>query len=470
MNESDKILVADDDRNIRYAFQELLKEDGYEVIEAADGREALLLIERHKPFLLFLDIAMPTLDGLSVLEELKKRGLDIPVIVITAYGTMENTIKAVRGGAFEYLTKPLDLHKIKLLVRRCLEERRLKSELTRLREKLTTTGDRYELIGTSPTMLAVFKEIGAVAGTPNTTNVLILGETGTGKELVARQIHLWGERPEAPFLPMNVTVLPDALFESELFGHEKGAFTGATQRKTGKFELAGEGVIFLDEIGDLSPDLQQKLLRVLQEREFVRLGGHETLSIRARFIAATHDDLDKRVQEGRFREDLFFRVNVVTIRLPPLRERREDIPLLADHFIRKHANRMGRNPPQLPPETIAHLCTYRWPGNVRELENTIARAMVMTQSDRLLPTDIPIPHNADLVDRDVPVPHHNLKRARRMLIEAFEKKFVEERLAETHGNVTHAAERAGINRQSFQRLMQKYGIVAHKSSQISGQD
>ncbi len=462
MSKSIRILVVDDDRNIRYAFRELLEADGYEVLEAADGNSAIKLSDTPDLALIFLDVAMPDLDGLAVLDELKKQGSTVPVIVITAFSSMETAVRAVRSGAYEYLTKPLDVHKIRLLVQRCLEERRLKSELTRLRQKVPPTGDLYELVGTSEAMLEVFKTIGAVASTPKTTNILILGESGTGKELVARQIHLWGDDPEAPFLPLNVTVLPDTLLESELFGYEKGAFSGAFHRKYGKFELAGCGTIFLDEIGDLSPQFQQKLLRVLQEREFVRLGGHETLNVEARFIAATHDDLEKRVEAETFREDLYFRLNVVTLRLPPLRHRREDTALLANHFVRKIAANMNRTAPILPPETITCLNAYHWPGNVRELENVIARAMVFSRTDRLLPEDIPIPSLSESDALDPPVPHHNLRKARQMLTEAFEKKFVEQRLIESRGNVTQAGARAGINRQSFQRLMQKHGIISSR--------
>ena len=454
-----KILVADDDRNIRYAFRELLKADGIEVLEAADGREALATMEQELPDLLFLDVAMPELDGLAVLEKLKERGSAVPVIVITAFSTMETAIRAVRAGAYEYLTKPLDVNKIRLLVRRCLDERRMRSELDRLRRKLPATGDLYELVGNSAAMERVYKTIGAVAATPNLTNVLIVGESGTGKELVARQIHQWGAHPEMPFVPINVTVLPDTLIESELFGHEKGAFTGATSGKPGKFEQTGEGSIFLDEIGDLSLNLQHKLLRVLQEREYVRLGGLDCQQVQARFIAATHDDIEQKVADKAFREDLYFRLNVVTIHLPPLRMRKGDIPLLVHHFISKFAAQMKRSEPCLAPETMELLCQLDWPGNVRELENTLSRAMVMARGDYLLPSDFATPESSRADRVDPPIPHHNLKRARRLLIDAFERKFVEQRLKETGGNVTKAAERSGINRQSFQRLMLKHGIL-----------
>ncbi len=462
-----KILIADDDKNIRFAFRKLLLADGFDVIEACDGREALAKVGNEHPDLLFMDVSMPVLDGLSVLEEMKKTGIDVPVIIITAFGTMETAIRAVRAGAYEYLTKPLDVHKIRLLLKRCLDERRMTSELDILRKKLPASGDLYELVGKSPAMEKVYKAIGAVAATPNLANVLILGESGTGKELVARQIHRWGSYPKEPFVPVNVTVLPDALIESELFGYEKGAFTGANTSKAGKFEQAGDGSIFLDEIGDLSPNLQHKLLRVLQERDFVRIGGHENLQIRARFIAATHDDLERKVADKTFREDLFYRLNVVTIHLPPLRNRREDIPLLAHHFIAKFSTQMGRSEPSLATEAMDLLCRLDWPGNVRELENTISRALVLARGERLLPTDFTIPQVSPSNQQapsstqiDPPELHRNLKQARRILNEAFEKKFLELRLKESGGNVTKAAEFAGINRQSFQRLMKKYGVLS----------
>ncbi len=458
-----KILVADDDKNIRYAFRELLSADGFDVIEACDGIEALAMLDSEHPDLLFLDVSMPELDGLAVLERMKEGGIDVPVIVVTAFGTMETAIRAVRSGAYEYLTKPLDVHKIRLLLRRCLDERRMKSELDILRKKLPATGDLYELVGNSPAMEKVFKTIGAVAATPNLTNVLIVGESGTGKELVARQIHRWSAYSKMPFVPINVTVLPDSLIESELFGYEKGAFTGATSSKAGKFEQAGEGSIFLDEIGDLSPGLQHKLLRVIQEREYVRLGGLETKPVKARFIAATHDDIERKVADKTFREDLYYRLNVVTIHIPPLRTRKEDIPLLSAHFVAKFAARMGRNSLSLTPETIDFLCNQGWPGNVRELENTISRALVMARGERLLPTDFTVSEVSSDKPIDPPILHHNLKQARRMLMESFEQKFLEQRLRESGGNVTRAAAHSGINRQSFQRLMQKHCILSERN-------
>lgn len=459
---SRRILVADDDRSIRYAFRELLSGIGFEVTEAADGKETLERIEAEQPDLLFLDIAMPGYDGLTVMDKIKERGIDLPVIVITAYSTMETTIRAVKAGAYEYLTKPLDVHKIRLLVKRCFEERRLKSELDRLKRNLPGGDDLYELVGSSAVMADVYKTIGAVAGTPNSTNVLILGESGTGKELVARQIHKWSDNPEEPFIPVNVTVLPDNLIESELFGFERGAFTGAVSAKAGKFELAGEGSIFLDEIGDLSPNLQQKLLRVLQEREFVHVGGHGSVEVKARFIAATNSDLEREIAAGRFREDLYWRLNVVAVMIPPLRKRKDDIGQLAWHFVDKYARRMQREAPRLPAETVEHLRAHDWPGNVRELENTVARALVTHRGECLYPSDIPLTDIASTDQLDPPVPHHNLRQARRMLNEAFEKRFIEQRLKEANGNVTRAAKRAGVTRQSFQRLMQKHGILARR--------
>ncbi len=455
--ETERILVADDEERIRKVFRNLLTSEGYETIEAGDGIKSLELIKSEKPLMVFLDIDMPEMDGLTVLDKLREEGIDTPVIVMTGFSSMETAIRAVRSGAYEYMAKPLDFQKVIVLIQRCLEEQRLRSEIERLREKLPDDADRYELIGSSPPMLDIYKAIGSIAGTPNTTNVLILGESGTGKELVARQIHQWGSKTEKPFLPLNMTALPDNLLESELFGYERGAFTGANQRKRGKFELAQDGTIFLDEIGDLSPDLQQKLLRVIQEREFVRLGGHETIEVQARFIAATHADLEKKVNDGKFRQDLYFRLNVVNVEIPPLRERSEDIPLLVQHFAEKAATQMGKKEWHLPPEMIERFMGHNWPGNVRELENSIARALVMIPGEHMEPIGKSVSKSKSS-PFDPPVVHKKLKDARKAVVQILEQKFIKIRLQETKGNVTKAAEIAGITRQSFQRMMQKYKI------------
>lgn len=460
----EKILIADDDENIVYAFRKTLEPKGYKVVSAANGNEALERLQREKPDTLFLDIAMPGIDGLSVLEKLKAQGFDLPVIVITGHGTMQTAIRAIQLGAYEYLIKPLDVDKVRVLADRAVETVRLRREVSDLRSRLSRPIQEYELIGNDPAMQEVYKVIGAVTTTPNSTNVLITGESGTGKELVARAIHNSGSHSDAQFVAINCTVLPETLLESELFGHEKGAFTGAHEKKLGKFEVVGEGTLLLDEIGDMSPRLQQKLLRVVEERCFQRLGGHENISVRARFIAATNKDLAHEIKKERFREDLFFRLNVITIKLPPLRDRKSDISVLANYFLVKYRQKFGKNIRGISREVMETLCQYPYPGNVRELENLIQRAVAMEKNGLLSPDSISPAFLRQKDDRapDMPVVHENLARARQVAIEAFERKFVIERLKASRGNVTEAAQTAGVERQSLQRLMKKYEIRSEK--------
>jgi len=456
----EKIMVADDDESIVFAFRKVLERSGYRVISADSGPQALEKLRIEKPALLFLDVAMPEMDGLAVLEKIKSDGLNLPVIVITGYGTMQTAIRAVQLGAYEYLTKPLHVDKVRALTERALETVRLRREVSDLRAKLSHPIVEYELIGSDPSMQEVYKTIGAVTTTPNSTNVIIFGESGTGKELVARAIHNSGQHHDEPFVAINCTVLPETLLESELFGHEKGAFTGADARKEGKFELAGEGTLFLDEIGDMPPKLQQKLLRVVEERCYQRVGGNQTIPVRARFISATNRDLEYEIKRGNFREDLYFRLNVIAIKLPPLRQRVGDIPVLANYFLSKYRQRFGKGIHSISPEVMEALSSYRYPGNVRELENLIERAVVLEKSDVLTADSFP-PHLFRKQARqtiDIPIVHEKLADARRVVVDAFERKFVIERLKATRGNVTAAAQAAGIERQSFQRLMKKHGI------------
>jgi len=455
-----KILIADDDKNIVFSFRKAFEREGHLVIAAATGSETLEKIELEKPAVVFLDIAMPGMDGLEALTRIKERGWDIPVIVITGYGTMQTAIKAMQLGAYEYITKPLDLDKVRLIAHRALETLQLRAELEDLRVKLRQPIQEHELIGNDPKMQEVYKTIGAVTTTPNSTNVLIYGESGTGKELVARAIHTSGKYAEAPFVAINCTVLPETLLESELFGHEKGAFTGATERKLGKFEAAGHGTLFLDEIGDMPPKLQQKLLRVIDQRTFERVGSNQLIPVHARFIAATHKDLEAEVQRGNFREDLFFRLNVITIKLPPLRERRDDIPLLANYFLAKYNARLGKHIKMICENVMALLVRYDYPGNVRELENLIERAVTLEKGEVLTLESLPMKlrESTGLGEVEVPIPSPVLKEARKKLLEAFERKFLIERLKANRGNVTAAAREAGIERQSFQRMMKKYNL------------
>ena len=459
MPETEKILIADDSALTRQILRKLLEQKGYEVLEAEGGQQALDSIERDSPSLVFIDVKMPDMDGLTVLEKMRQRGDTVPTIVISGYGVMDTAIRAIRSGAYDYISKPLDLHKILKVVERCLSEQAQKREHGKLAAKIVGLGEKYDMVGTSPGMMEVYKIIGAIALTENTTTALILGESGTGKELVARQIHKYGRNSGAPFVALNIAALPDKLIESELFGYEKGAFTGAAEQRKGKFEVAENGSIFLDEIGDLSLNLQHKLLRVLQEREFARLGGSKIINVKARVVAATNIDLPEKVAEGEFREDLFYRLNMVTIKLPPLRERWEDIQKLAELFVRQQAKLMKRDAPELPPETMEHLKSYRWPGNVRELEYAIARALVMSRGEKLLPEDIPLKvpgRDGKLLPEEIP----NLRKARLSSNDEFEKKFIRVRLAESRGNITKAAETAGINRESFHRLMKKHSLKA----------
>ncbi len=457
---NEQIMVADDDENIVFAFRKTFERDGRSVIAVHRGDEVLSTLERVRPDVLFLDIAMPGMDGLTVLERIKQQGIQVPVVVITGVGTMQTAIRAVQLGAYEYISKPLDVDKVRVVAKRAIEMVRLRREVEDLKAKLNRPVQKYELIGNDPKMQEVYKTIGAITTTPNSANVLVLGESGTGKELVARAIHNSGPFSSEPFVAINCTVLPETLLESELFGHERGAFTGAEKQKLGKFEVAGQGTIYLDEIGDMSPKLQQKLLRVLQERVFERLGGNTPVEVRARFVASTNKDLTKEIQAGRFREDLFFRLNVFKIELPPLRERKDDLPLLAHYFLEKYNQQLQKHVRSISDEAMHALQSYPFPGNVRELENAIERAVALEKGEVLtldaLPEQFRRPPAPSFID--VPITSPILQQARRDVLEAFERKFLIERLRAHKGNVTAAAKEAQIQRQSFQRLMKKYDI------------
>ncbi len=452
------ILIVDDDQNIRFAFQKTFEKQKYRTLLAATGEEALKTLREKNPHLIFMDIMMPGRDGLEILQEIRERYPRIPVVIITGYGTMQTALKAIKLGAYEYLTKPLDIDKVRLIAERALEMVRLRAALDHMKERTVQDSEKYELIGNSEWMQEVYKKMGAAAAAPNSTNILVQGESGTGKELVARAIHNNSNFPQEPFVAVNCTALPDNLFESELFGYEKGAFTGANERHVGYLQRAGNGTIFLDEIGDLSPQLQQKLLRVLQEREFVPLGGSDPILVEARFIAATHHDLAEDVRNGRFREDLFYRLNVMVIHLPPLRERRSDIPLLAKFFLDRFNRKLKKNIQVISREVMDFLMNYDYPGNVRELENLIERAVILEKGEVLSMSALqgvaPLRTSSSPPQLSSPIYHE----ARRAWIEAFEKQFIVERLKAHRGNVTEAAREAQIQRQSFQRLMKKYNI------------
>ncbi|MCU7495512.1 MAG: sigma-54-dependent Fis family transcriptional regulator [Ignavibacteria bacterium] len=464
MSEKQKILVADDDEKILYAFMELLKKDNYNGIVARNGEEALRKAFEENPDAIFLDITMPRFNGLDVLEEIKKNSPQVPVIIITGFGTMHSAIKAIKQGAFEYLTKPLDLTKIRTVIKQALAS--TQSSVVTFKDQEHYDAqivERYELIGKSTLMLEVYKLIGSISMTPNNTSVLITGESGTGKELIARAIHNNSENCNEPFIAINCAAFPETLLESELFGYEKGAFTGALDRKLGKFEIAGQGTIFLDEISNLSLNLQQKLLRVIQNREFERLGGNEIIPVQARFIAATNIEIVPEVKKGNFREDLYYRLNVAAVNLSPLRERKDDIPLLANYFLSKYNYQLKKSVKGFSDEAMQMLLSYSYPGNVRELQNLIERAVMLSKSDIILPDVL-----RELTSTDGTKPHalpiisQNFSKSKEYVLGLFEKEFIISQLIQSSGNVSKAAQNSSMTRQNFLRMMRKHDIRAEQ--------
>jgi two-component system, NtrC family, response regulator AtoC len=438
------ILLADDDPVARDLLAEVLVKEGYEVRVAAGGEECVELARSGPVDLALVDLRMPGMDGLTVLRELQALHPSAPVLILTAFATMETAIEAIRVGAYDYLSKPFRMEEIRLVVRRALEQRRLLEENLRFRRELQERYRFENIVGLSPRMVEVYRLAARAAATEAT--VLVTGETGTGKEVVARAIHYGSSRADRPFTPVDCTALPETLFESELFGHERGAFTGAVMTKRGLFELAHGGTVFLDEVGDLSPALQAKLLRVLQEREVRRVGAGETIPIDVRILAATNRDLQRRVEAGEFREDLFYRLSVVTIALPPLRDRREDIPLLAQHFLEKLARAASTPPRAIAPAALERLRAHDWPGNVRELENVIARAVALSSAPVLTPEDLGLTSGeAAAAGPALPAP--------RMTLDAVKRWYVSKVLADAGGNKQRAAEILGVDRRTLYRML-----------------
>ncbi len=461
-----RILIIDDDVNICFAFERTFESLGYQTFSAHNGGEGRKAVKDKAPDLIFMDVMMPDVNGLDLLKEIKAERPSTPVIMITGFSSMNTAIQATKLGAYEYMPKPLDVDKVRLLAKRALEMVELQNSLYKAQNtEHIIEGDKHEIIGQSEAIHDVFKKIGAASVTPNSTNILIHGESGTGKELVARSIHKNSEHPNQPFMAINCTALPENLFESALFGHEKGAYTGAHEQKKGIIEEAGEGAVFLDEIGELSLHMQQKLLRVIQEREFMPVGGTRLVPVKARFIAATNRDLALQVKEKSFREDLFYRLNVFPVFIPALRTRIEDIPVLAQYFLGRYNHKLKKNIVMIAPEVIAGLKNYPFPGNVRELENIIERAVILEKSNILSETTVHGFFNE--TGRQAPASDEwkfpeNYEQARKQGLAAFEKKFLRQLLYATSGNVTQAADKAGISRQAFQRLMKKHHFYAHQ--------
>jgi len=446
------VLVVDDNSLLRESVR-LVLEEAYEVREAAGGREALERLRAAPVDVVLLDIRLPDLDGMEVLEQIRALDEQVEVIMVTAVQTVRTAVAAMKLGAFDYLTKPFDKDELAALVRRAVDKRALEREVAYLRAELARRHDFDELVGRHPAMQRLYQLVAGVARTPVT--VLITGESGTGKELVARAIHRQGPRRSAPFVPVNVAALPENLVESELFGHERGAFTGAVGRRLGKFELAQGGTLFLDEIATLRVDLQAKLLRVLQERELERVGGSQRIRVDVRVIAATNADLRRAIQAGTFREDLYYRLNVVQIALPPLRERREDIPLLAEHFIRKYNQRFGKQIAGIAPRALEALVAYPWPGNVRELENLIERSVALVDGPLIELRDLPLDFLlAD--DRGHPGPGGDLPL--RDARDEFERQLILRVLDRVQWNQSRAARLLGLHRNSLKGKLAALGI------------
>ena len=454
----EKILVVDDEKSMREFLEIMLRKEDYRISLAPNGEEVLRLIERDIFDLVLLDIRMPKMDGIAVLKKIKALSPETVVIMITAYASADTAIKAMKEGAYDYITKPFKVEEIKLIIKNALEKRNLQKENTLLKQVIR---DRYHfdnIIGQSSKMLALYDLLDKVG--PTKTNILITGESGTGKELVAKAIHYSSPRKDRPFVTLNCGAIPEPLIESELFGHMKGAFTDAIATKKGLFEVADEGTLFLDEISELPLLMQVKLLRVLQDREFKRVGGTEDIRVDVRIIAATNKDLEEAVREKRFREDLFYRLNVIQIKLPPLRERREDVPQLAMHFLKKFSEELNKTISNISSEALQLLLDYDYPGNVRELQNIIERAVALEANPELTAQNLRSYLDDHLqlkkggLELDIPNEGINLEK----LVEEIERTLLLKALNRTHGIKKKAAELLGINFRSMRYRLDKYGL------------
>jgi two-component system nitrogen regulation response regulator NtrX len=439
------VLIVDDEEGIRETLSGIFQDEGYNVMTAGSGEEALKILKEQSPDLVLLDVWLSGIDGIETLQEIKKTNPELPVVIISGHGNIELAVKATHVGAYDFLEKPLSLERVLLVARRALEKRTLEMENRALKEDLTR---KLRFIGNSMKMQQLREQIDMAA--KSNSRVVILGESGSGKELVAHILHEKSPRDKKPFIEMNCAAIPQELIESELFGHEKGSFTGAFERKQGKFELAHEGTLFLDEIGDMSLATQSKVLRIIETQEFQRVGGSKNIKVDVRIIAATNKDLREEVKKGNFREDLLFRLNVIPIIVPPLRERKEDIPELVDYFLEYFAAEYGQKPKKITPDGLGMLQAYDWPGNIRELKNVIERFVIMNPSNIITAKNILIGEST----RSDYFAFNTLKEAR----DAFEKDFIAKKLEENNWNISKTSEILDIERSNLHRKIKVYEI------------
>jgi two-component system response regulator AtoC len=454
------ILVADDDASIRSLLKQLLSDEGYSVVEATTGTEVVEKVKDVNPDLVIMDVRMPELDGIEALSKLKVSSPKTSVLIMTAFGSSNNAIRAMELGAFDYITKPFELDKISHTVKRVIEYRDLASEVQVLRDEISSLVQTERIVGNSPAMQEVYKTVGKVAKADAT--VLITGESGTGKELVAEALHYNSNRRSGPIVKVSCAALPETLLEAELFGHEKGSFTGAMTQRRGRFEMADKGTIFLDEIGEMSLPMQTKLLRVLQERKIERVGSSLPIKVDIRIICATNKDLQRQVEQQKFRDDLFYRLNVINIHMPPLRDRKEDIPALVEHFLAKHRYSATAQPAAISEEALKRLMEYEWPGNVRELENVVERAVVLSRGQIITSRELPFgDHEAgeheDEGGDEVSVEKSYFKKA----VAQFEKDMIMKALRDANGNRSKAAEMLGIYRRLLYAKIKEYGLEGY---------
>ena len=454
------ILVADDDASIRSLLKQLLSDEGYSVVEATTGTEVVEKVKDTNPDLVIMDVRMPELDGIEALSKLKVSSPKTSVLIMTAFGSSNNAIRAMELGAFDYITKPFELDKISHTVKRVIEYRDLTSEVQVLRDEISSLVQTERIVGNSPAMQEVYKTVGKVAKADAT--VLITGESGTGKELVAEALHYNSNRRSGPIVKVSCAALPETLLEAELFGHEKGSFTGAMTQRRGRFEMADKGTIFLDEIGEMSLPMQTKLLRVLQERKIERVGSSLPIKVDIRIICATNKDLQRQVEQQKFRDDLFYRLNVINIHMPPLRDRKDDIPALVEHFLAKHRYSATAQPAAISEEALKRLMEYDWPGNVRELENVVERAVVLSRGQIITSRELPFgDHEAGEHEEEggdeVSVEKSFFKKS----VAQFEKDLIMKALRDATGNRSKAAEMLGIYRRLLYAKIKEYGLEGY---------